>query len=170
MDCSITYQGSPAGTLRLEQQGLYYLFTANCSFAPTEPLHLYAVSGFLSRSVGVVSKDGTLQRRISVHAFGRPPAYAVLGREEDGFLPWCGVIDAETITDAYLKQDGDTQLLALPAQDGAEVPLIAYAQQMRTETVCGRNCLVLPLYNGEPLLSEEPDPAAFSFAEEEKKT
>lgn len=156
MDCSVTYLGKESGTLHLEQQGLYYLCTANCDFAPTEPLHLYAVSGLSSRPIGVLSKEGMLQKRISVHSFGKLPACAVLGTEDGGFLPWRGIIDAERIDDAYLKQDGDTQLLALPAEEGAEVPLIAYAQQMRSLTVCGRNCLVLPLCDGRPVLAEEP--------------
>lgn len=150
MECSVTYRGKPSGMLRIERQNLYYRCTAECAFRPQKPLHLYAVRGMKSVPLGVISEDGTLRKTVSVRMMGELPNGAVLGEEDNGFFPWSGVVDAERITDAYLKDNGETQLLALPAADGAEVPLVAYAQQMQTAAVCGRPCLVLTLFGGEP--------------------
>lgn len=158
MELTVTYQKQAVGKLRIGQQGLYYRFDAACTMPCDKPLRLYAVSGMQSRPIGVLSKDGTLNKSISVRQTGELPAYAVLGDPDDGFLPWCGVLEEETITDAYMKTDGAQSLLALPVSDGAEVPLIAYASQMKPVTVCGRDCLQLPLENGKPILpSEEAD-------------
>ncbi len=169
MELTVTYQAQPVGKLRVEQQGLYYLFDAACTVSCDKPLRLYAVCGLQSKPVGVLPKDGTLKKRISVRQTGELPSYAVLGNPDDGFLPWCGTIDGETINEGYLNCEEGRSLLALPVSDGAEVPLIAYASQMTPVTVCGRDCLQLPLKDGKPVLPPtEPDTK--EMPEEDKKT
>lgn len=151
MELSVRYQGKETGALQIEKQGLYYHFDADCGIRPTVPLRLYAVSGWHSRAIGVVSQDGTLHRRFSAHEAEPLPQFAVLGSAEGGFLPWCGEVGGEQIEDGYLKTDGEEALLAMPVSDGGAVPLIAYAAQMQSRVICGRACLVLALQDGAPL-------------------
>lgn len=156
MNLPINYHGEPKGKLTVQKQGLYVLFSASCSFVPDTPLHLYAVSKMQSRPLGVLSRDGTAEKKLSAREAEPLPEAAVLGREENGFLPWCGTVAGETIPDAYLRHDGDKMTLAIPVEDGGEVPLLAFASQMEQQTVCGRPCLTLNWENGKPLT--QPDP------------
>lgn len=160
MELSVTYQTTTVGNLKIEQKGLYYLFEASCTVTCMEPLRLYGVRGLQSMLIGVLSKDGTLKKSISVRKAGDLPAYAILGNADDGFYPWCGIIDAEKISDAYLKTEAGQSVLALPVSDGEAVPLIGYASQMTPVTVCGRNCLQLPLQDGRPVLPPQEIPEA----------
>lgn len=157
MELPITYHNETVGKLSITQQGLYYQFAAACTVSCTEPLRLYAVCGFGSKPIGVLSKDGILKKRISVRETGALPTYAVLGNTDAGFFPWCGMLEGEKVSDAYLKAENGQMLLALPVTDGGEVPLIAYAAQMTPVTVCGRACLQLPLVDSKPVLPEPPE-------------
>lgn len=150
LNLSIYYEAQKAGTLEITKQGLYYQYCAACSVHTDSPLRLYVIRGMESIKIGVLSKDGELKKLRSVREAGATPAYAVLGREEEGFLPWCGTVDGELITDAYLRSDGETAELAIPVKDGQALPLVAYASQMEPCTVCGRSCLLLPLVEGKP--------------------
>lgn len=154
MELPVTYQKETVGRLTVTQQGLYYRFEADCTVTCTEPLRLFAVCGFNSKPIGVLSREGSLNKRISVREAGKLPSYAVLGKTDAGYFPWCGVIDGETVADAYLKGEGAQMTLALPVSDGMEVPLIGFAAQMTPAAVCGRECLQLPLEDGRPVQPE----------------
>lgn len=160
MELPVTYQNETVGRLSIVQQGLYYQFEAACTVACTEPLRLYAVCGLQSKPIGVLPKDGAFTKRISLRETGELPQYAVLGNADNGFFPWRGAVEEETVTDAYLKTGDTEMLLALPVSDGKEVPLIGHAGQMTPVTVCGRACLQLPLIDGKPVVPELPDDEA----------
>ena len=157
MNLNVYYEGQKAGELECTRQGLYYLYRAACGIRTDIPLRLYTVCGMRSVKIGVLSKEGELTKKLSVREAGETPVYAVLGREDDGFLPWCGTVDGELLTDAYLRADGNTAMLAIPAKEGQALPLIAYAAQMEPCSVCGRDCLALQLTDGRPQLPEEPE-------------
>lgn len=162
MEICIYHQGQPGGTLQITQQGLYAEYKAACTFLPAEPLHLYAVRGFETEPIGVLTREGTLSKRFPLSQRRQTPDCVVTGTDECGYLPWRGSIDSETIAEAYLKCEGTHQALALPITDGGEVPLLAYAAQMEQATVCGRPCLILLLENGTPIQNQIPDTDAYT--------
>ena len=70
----------------------------------------------------------------------------MLGREAEGFRPWRGVVEEQTIPDAMLRENADgTQTLAIFAPPEGPVPLAEYVSQMREGALDERPCLLLEL-------------------------
>lgn len=155
MELTITYQGENVGTLQIKQQGLYYEYTAKCTVCPSVPMRLYAVNAFEIKPIGVLMKNGEMKKRISVRETAVLPDRVILGNAENDYYPWSGTIEGENISDAYLCQEASKMQLAMPVMDGGEVPLLAYASEMKPITICGRQCLVLPLHEGKPMSTKQ---------------
>ena len=147
MDYPISYHGEETGRISVELDGLYYRLSARCE----EPGHgiwrLWGCFGFESRCLGVcLPAEGglCLEKRVSRRSWPELPEAYVLGREADGFLPWQGVVEAQTIPDAMLRDNGDgMRTLAIFAPPEGPIPLAEYVSQMREGELDGRPCLLL---------------------------
>lgn len=147
MDYPISYHGEETGRISVELDGLYYRLSARCE----EPGHgiwrLWGCFGFESRCLGVcIPAEGglCLEKRVSRRSWPELPEAYVLGREADGFLPWQGVVEAQTIPDAMLRDNGDgMRTLAIFAPPEGPIPLAEYVSQMREGELDGRPCLLL---------------------------
>lgn len=152
MEYPIQYQGKEIGTLTAAEDGLYWQLTAWCRREAPGVQRLYGVSGLRSEAFGVLGPAGNnlhLHRRLSRHSCPKLPERWIMGREQEGFLPWVGTLEDQPIPDALLRTDPEGQTLALPA-DLDPMPLAEYAAQMQPMTIAGREYLTLRLRNGVP--------------------
>lgn len=155
MDYSIAYRGKEIGTLTVTEDGLYWQLTAWCQGSLQGVQRLYGAEGLRSEAFGVLAPAGEhlhLHRRLSRRSCPSLPERWILGREAEGFLPWMGTVEDQSVPDAMLRSDGAGQTLALPA-DADPMPLAEYAPQMQPLTIGGRAYLTLFLRNSVP----EPD-------------
>lgn len=161
MDEPIFYQGRQAGTLQIVSDGLYWQLTAFCERFSGEIQRLFGAEGWRTEPFGVLIPDGMglhLHRRLSKHACPSLPKAWIVGREADGWRPWRGTVEGQSIPDAMLRGQGEGCELALPAE-GEGLPLAEYVPQMRPLTLEGREYLVLPIPNGVPEAAPEaPEP------------
>jgi len=158
MEETIWYQGRAAGQVRAEADGLYWALVARCECPERGVMRLYGADGFRSEPFGVLApEDGvlTLRRSLSRHAVPALPARWLIGREAEGFRPWAGSVEGQQIPDGMICPGGepDAVLLAVPAE-AEPVPLAEYASVMEPKRIGGRNCLVLELRGGLPVLPE----------------
>ena len=172
MEETIWYQGRAAGQVRAEADGLYWALVARCECPERGVMRLYGADGFRSEPFGVLApEDGvlTLRRSLSRHAVPALPARWLIGREAEGFRPWAGSVEGQQIPDGMICPGGepDAVLLAVPAE-AEPVPLAEYASVMEPKRIGGRNCLVLELRGGLPVLPEtdegEDDQSADSIS------
>ena len=157
MEYPIDYRGRQVGTLTVTRDGLYWQLSAW-----TEPFaegvqRLFGCDPDGAVCFGVFAPSGrelSLHRRLSVHAFPTLPNLWTAGRTVDGFLPWRGTVEGQTVVDAMRKPLPDGALLALAA-DRDPIPLAEYAPQMQTRTLDGRAYFCLRLSGGVPSLPAE---------------
>ncbi len=147
MEYTIFYQGREIGSLSLETEGLYYRLSAHCTEPGAGVWRLWGCFGAESRCTGVCF-PGTgglrLEKRVSRHSWPILPDCFVLGREQEGFLPWRGILEGQELPDAMLRpKDAGSRTLAIfpPAQ--GPVPLAEYLSRMREAELDGRACLLL---------------------------
>ncbi|MBQ1411460.1 MAG: hypothetical protein IIY94_09310 [Oscillospiraceae bacterium] len=149
MEYPITYHGEETGRISIEPDGLYYRLSARCDDPGHGIWRLWGCFGFESRCLGVcIPVDGGLwlEKRISRRSWPDLPAFFVLGREHEGFLPWQGIVEEQLIPDAMLWENADgARSLAIFTPPEGPVPLAEYVSQMREEELDGRPCLLLEL-------------------------
>ena len=164
MEYGIYYQGGLLGTLTLEREGLYYRLSAQSEEPGAGVWRLWACFGTESRLVGVCFPQTGglhLEKRISRHSWPILPDCFVLGREQEGFRPWRGILEGVEVPDAMLREEGaNGQTLAVFAPPEGAVPLAEYIGLMREGRLDGRPCLLLALPDGLPELPEEEALAA----------
>lgn len=159
MEYVIFYQGGEAGRLTLETEGLYYRLSA-ASLEPEPGIwRLWGCFGAQSRPVGVLA-PGTgglrLEKRVSRHSWPILPDCFVLGRAQEDFRPWRGILDGHEVPDGMLRENADgSQTLAIFAQAEGLLPLAEYVSLMEEGELGGRPCLFLPLPDGLPELPTE---------------
>ena len=147
MEYTVFYQGAEFGHAAIDPDGLYYHLSASAA----EPAHgvwrLWACVGEESRLVGVLIPETgglRLEKRVSRRSWSRMPEYFLLGREAEGFLPWCGLLEEQRIPDAMLRSNSNSsQTLALFPPPEGPIPLAEYVSQMRESELDGRPCLLL---------------------------
>ena len=155
LEYPIFYHGEKTGRVSVEPDGLYYRLTARCAEPGRGIWRLWGCLGLGSRCLGVcIPAEGglRLEKRVSRRSWLELPEVFVLGREAEGFRPWQGVVEAQTLPDAMLRENSDgTQTLAVFAPPDGPVPLTEYLSQMRESELDGRACLLLdwPLQEGE---------------------
>ncbi len=161
MDRPIYHQGRQVGTLRAVPDGLYWQLTAFCEPFSGGVQRLYGAEDLRTEPFGVFVPDGKglhLHRRLSRHGCPDLPELWLAGRETDGWRPWRGTVEGQSVPDAMLRGQGEGCELALPAE-GEGLPLAEYVPQMRPLTLEGREYLVLPIPNGVPEAAPEaPEP------------
>ena len=149
MKYPIYFQGAEIGTLRVEPDGLYDVLSAFCTEPGPGIWRLWGCFGLESRCLGVcipASGGLRLEKRVSRRSWPALPTAFVLGREIEGFLPWQGMVEAQEIPDALLRENGDGKhTLAIFAPPDGPIPLAEYVSQMREGELDGRACLLLEL-------------------------
>ena len=148
--------------LTLEREGLYYRLSARSEEPGPGVWRLWACFGTESRLVGVCFPQTGglhLEKRVSRHSWAILPDCFVLGREEEGFRPWRGILEGVEVADAMLREEGASgQTLAVFAPPEGAVPLAEYISLMREGELDGRPCLLLALPDGLPELPIEETP------------
>ena len=146
MEYRIFYQGTEAGRITVELEGLYYRLSAACPEPGPGVWRLWGCSGTDSRCLGVLF-PGTgglrLERRVSRHGWPMLPDCFVLGRETEGFRPWRGVLEGQEVPDAMLRESGGALTFAIFAPPDGPLPFAEYADRMREGELDGRSCLLL---------------------------
>ena len=145
----IFFQGAEAGQISIEPDGLYYRLSARCAEPERGIWRLWGCSGLAVRCLGVCipADDGLrLEKRVSRRSWAETPQCFVLGREAEGFRPWRGVVEEQTVPDAMLRENADgTQTLAIFAPPEGPVPLAERVSEMREGALDERPCLLLEL-------------------------
>lgn len=157
MEYPIMYRGAPVGTLTVTADGLYWQFSAWTDLFADGVQRLFGCSRDASECYGVFAPAGkglSLHRRLSRHAFPDLPEKWIAGKASEGYLPWCGTVEGQTVADAMLMTQQGKVTLALPA-DRDPMPLAEYAPQMERITLDGREYLCLALQNGLPELQKD---------------
>ena len=175
MEQTIWYQGSAAGALRMEADGLYWSLEARLNTLPSGVVRLYGVTGWESEPFGVFVPGQAgycLHRRLSRRAVPTPPERWIAGVADGDFRPWVGTVEDQEIHNAMLAPTeaeeadaGALRLLALPT-DCPPLPLAEYAAAMEPRELCGTKWLVLRLRDGavewdeaeQQEAPEEPEP------------
>ncbi len=149
MEYPIIYQGTEIGQITVEEDGLYYRLSARCAEPDRGIWRLWGCFGLESCCLGVCipESDGLgLEKRVSRRSWRELPTCFVLGREAEGFQPWRGTVEEQTVPDAMLRENADsTKTLAIFAPPEGPVPLAERVSDMREAELDGRHCLLLEL-------------------------
>ncbi len=147
MEYTVFYQGAEIGRTVIEPDGLYYRLSAVCAEPGPGVWRLWGCYGADSRCLGVpIPKAGGLglERRLSRQSQPVLPDCLVLGREQEGFRPWRGVLAGRELPDAMVKTKGNGGLtLAIFAPPEEPLPFAEYTDRMREAELGGRSCLLL---------------------------
>lgn len=132
------------GALRIEPNGLYYDYTCDLPQAKGQVLRVFAGHGWKSEYLGVPDASGMLKGRLPKNRLPDGVSFAVAAATPRGrWLPWRGALDGVPIAEAFITTSADGIDLLLPPQEALKLP--AWAENMRTETLCGREMLLLRL-------------------------
>ena len=149
MQYPITYHGTEIGKISVEPDGLYYRLSARCAEPDRGIWRLWGCFEWESRCLGVCipGPEGLgLEKRVSCRSWPDMPTCYVLGREAEGFLPWRGSVEEQTVPDAMLRENADgAHTLAVFAPPEGPVPLAERVSEMREAELDGRPCLLLEL-------------------------
>lgn len=148
------------GLLHVEKTGLYQ--TVSCSVIPASSgiLRLYVWNGTQGACLGVLCPEGgafTLRKRCSASVLPFAPETAVLGAEDEGFLPWRGTFEGVEVPFGYLKHTPQGDCLATPVVEGVGSAFADRPWQTGTATVAGAQCRIFcPWKTLAPIETEAP--------------
>ena len=146
MDLELYDCGTPVGNLHMEKTGLYQTVTCSCRPKSRGILRVYVWKGTEGACLGVLCPEGAefkLYKRVSRAGLPFVPETALIGCEDDGFLPWRGEFDGAWIDDGYLKKTEEGEILAVPFSEGMEYPFVHRLTKAEEKRICGRSCIVL---------------------------
>ena len=162
MQVEIFEAGAPVGTLELTRQGLYQAAEAVCRPRRAGVNRLYLWKGRTPYCLGVPLPEGdgfTLRRRLSAASLPFAPETAVLGREEDGWLPWRGSFAGETVESGWLKPSPEGMLLAVADGSPCAETLAGRVREEEALTLGGTPCRSFSETPLPPEPDAQPEPA-----------
>lgn len=139
------YEGEQqVGTLDMEPDGLFYDVSCEISQGRERLRRVFVGNGWSPIYLGIPDASGKLRTRLPKNRLPDGAAFAVAAEIPRGvWLPWRGEVDAVPIAEGYVRPTEDGIDLLLPAQEALKLP--AWAEYMHTETVFGRELMLLSL-------------------------
>ncbi len=144
MELTVFEGDKQVGTLRMEQDGLYYEFTCDLVPAGERIRRVFVGKAWRSEYLGIPDTAGKLRARLPKKRLPDGVAFAVAANIPRGaWLPWRGELDGVPIAEAYIQPTDDGIELLLPPQEAVKLP--AWAEYMQPETALGKDLMRLSL-------------------------
>lgn len=139
------YEGEKqVGTLRAEQNGLYYDIYCKIKNQREQIRRIFVGYAWRSEYLGIPDAQGNLTVRMPRKHLPEGITFAVATPiQRSQWLPWRGEVDGVPMTEGYIGHTENGIDLLLPPQEAVKLP--AWAGKMQTETLQGREMMKLSL-------------------------
>lgn len=156
MQRTIYEEGIAIGTLRAQEDGLFWKFDVKIENRPEQIRRVFVLSGWDSQYLGIPDASGVLTARLARRHLPQGVAGAVATVwPRCPWLPWRGEVDGVFVDACWLRPREDGMDLAMLPQEAIKFP--AWAPWLRTEPLFDVQMAVFDLdQNGHlPLIEKE---------------
>ncbi len=144
MELTVFEGEQPVGTLQITPDGLFYDIACELTKSRERIRRVFVGQKWKSEYLGIPDAAGKLRTRLPKNRLPDGIGFAVAASIPRGqWLPWRGEADGVPIAEGYIRPSQDGIDLLLPPQEAVKLP--AWAQYMHTETMFGRELLLLTL-------------------------